>query len=67
MTEEKIARINERSRISRERELTEAEQAERKALRQEYIDSFRQSLEAQLGSIVVQEQDGSRHKLNKKQ
>lgn len=67
MTEEKIARINELSRISRERELTEAEQAERKALRQEYIDSFRQSLEAQLGSIVVQEQDGSRHKLNKKQ
>lgn len=67
MTEEKIARINELSRISRERELTEAEQAERKALRQEYIDSFRQSLEAQLGNIVVQEQDGSRHKLNKKQ
>ena len=67
MTEEKIARINELARLAKMRELTADEQKERQELRQEYIDSFRRSLETQLGSIVVQEEDGSRHKLHKKQ
>ena len=35
MTEEKKARISELTRISRERELTAAEQTERQALREE--------------------------------
>ena len=40
MDQKKIDRINELSRISRERELTEEEQTERKALRLEYIESY---------------------------
>lgn len=41
MTQEKIDRINELTRISRRRELTADEQAERAALRQEYIAEWR--------------------------
>lgn len=68
MTEEKIARINALAKKSRTEEgLTEEEKEEQAALRREYIASVRRNLESQLGSIVVQEQDGSRHKLEKKQ
>lgn len=41
MEKEKIDRINELGRIAKERELTEAEIAERAALREEYIAYFR--------------------------
>lgn len=67
MTEQKIARINELAKKKREQGLTQAELAEQQELRKEYIESVRKNLESQLGSIVVQEQDGSRHKLEKKQ
>ena len=66
MTEEKIKRINELAKKSREQGLTAEEKEEQLSLRREYIDSFRKSLETQLDSIVVEEKDGSRHKLNKK-
>lgn len=66
MTEEKIKRINELAKKSREQGLTDQEKEEQLSLRREYIDSFRKSLETQLDSIVVEEKDGSRHKLNKK-
>ena len=65
MTEEKIKRINELAKKSREQGLTDQEKEEQLSLRREYIDSFRKSLETQLDSIVVEEKDGSRHKLNK--
>ena len=41
MEREKIDRINELGRLAKERELTEEELAERKALRDEYIAYFR--------------------------
>ena len=41
MDKEKINRINELGRLAKERELTEDEIAERKALREEYIAYFR--------------------------
>lgn len=41
MEKAKIDRINELGRIAKERELTEAEQKERQALREEYIAYFR--------------------------
>jgi uncharacterized protein YnzC (UPF0291/DUF896 family) len=41
MDKSKIDRINELGRIAKERELTEEEQAERAALREEYIAYFR--------------------------
>lgn len=66
MTDQKIARINELAKKKREQGLTDKEAAEQQELRREYIQSVRRNLEAQLGTIVVQEQDGSRHKLEKK-
>ena len=44
MDKAKIDRINELGRISKERELTPAELAERAALREEYLKFFRASL-----------------------
>lgn len=43
MTQEKMDRISELTRIARERDLTPEEQAERKALREEYIADWRRS------------------------
>ena len=66
MDQKKIDRINELARLAKERELTAEEQAERTALRQEYIAAFRGNLEAQLKSITIQYPDGSKKKLAKK-
>ena len=66
MTQEKIDRINELARIARERGLTAEEQAERTALREEYIAAFRGNLEAQLKTITNQYPDGRREKLKKR-
>ena len=43
------------------------EQAERTALREEYIAAFRGNLEAHLKSITIQYPDGSKKKLSKKE
>ena len=40
----KIDRINELGRLSKERELTEQEKSEQKALREEYLKEFRAAL-----------------------
>ena len=66
MTQEKIDRINELARIARERGLTAEEQAERTALREEYIAAFRGNLESQLKTITIQYPDGRREKLKKR-
>ena len=65
-TDEKIQRINELAKKAKTEGLTDEEKAEQQALRQEYIEAYRRNLEAQLGSIVVQNPDGSRQKLQKK-
>ena len=44
MEKEKIDRINELARLSKERELTEGEKTEQKALREEYLKYVRQTL-----------------------
>ena len=44
MEKSKVDRINELGRIAKERELTEAEKAEREALRKEYLEEFRRAL-----------------------
>ena len=44
MEQEKIDRINELARIAKTRELTPEEQAERKALREEYMAYVRRQL-----------------------
>ena len=61
MDQKKIDRINELARKSKTPEgLTAAEQAERQALRQEYIQAFRANLK---DATVIVEPDGTRRKL----
>ena len=66
MTEERIARLNELARKSKTIGLTEAEKQEQATLRLEYLAAIRQSLEAQLDNTLIQEADGTRHRLPKK-
>ncbi len=66
MTDEKIARINELYKKSKEAGLTEAEAAEQAALRKEFLASVRQNLKAQLDNIDIQEADGSITNLGEK-
>lgn len=56
-------RISELTRISRERELTPEEQAERQQLRQNYLKAFRSQFRTQLDNTVVEYPDGSRASL----
>ena len=63
MEQMNLKRINELTAISRERELTEAEQAERQELRQNYLKAFRAQMRQQLDSTVVEYPDGSRKSL----
>ena len=66
MDQKKIERINELARKKKAGGLTEAEAAEQAALRKEYLDGYRENLKAMLDSIVVEEKDGSRHPLKRK-
>lgn len=66
MEQKEIDRINQLSRLARQRELTPEEQAERAGLRRRYIDAFRGSLEAQLKGVTVVYPDGRREKLKKR-
>ena len=67
ITDEKVARINELSRKSRTPEgLTEGEKAEQAALRREYVDAVKQSLQGHLEHTVIQTPDGKRRRLQKK-
>jgi len=63
MEQMNLKRINELTAISRQRELTEAEQAERQQLRQEYLKAFRAQMRQHLDSTVVEYPDGSRKPL----
>ena len=65
MTEERIARISELTRISRERELTGEEKVERAELRQEYLAAIRQSLEGQLDNTYIVSEDGTKRKVER--
>ena len=66
MEHEKVLRISELTRISRERELTEAEQAERAELRQQYLREFRQSVQQTLENTSIRELDGAVRPLREK-
>lgn len=54
VSKEKINRINQLANLSKERELTEEEQAERAQLRKEYIESFRKTFKQQLENIDIE-------------
>ena len=66
MTEERIARINELAKKSREVGLTEAEKAEQAELRAEYIKGYTQNLRAQLDNTYIVDEQGNKQKLKKK-
>ena len=67
MEHEKIERINELTRLSRERELTHEELGEREALRREYLDGFRQNARAVLENVRLKRPDGTLEPLKKKE
>ena len=59
MIDSRIARINELYRKSKAEGLTEAEKAEQKKLREEYVKCFRASLISQLNNVTIQEPDST--------
>ena len=66
MDKKKIERINELARKKKAAGLTEAETAEQAELRHEYLAEFRENMKAMLDSLVIQEEDGTRHALRQK-
>ena len=58
MNEEKIARINELSRISKQRELTENEVQERSDLRKIYLKQFKAGFRQTLDNVKVVDEKG---------
>jgi len=66
MEQMKLDRINELAKKAKAEGLTEAEAAEQKALRAEYIAAYRRSLRAQLENIVIVDENGNERPLKKK-
>lgn len=66
MDDKKIARINELTAISRARELTEDEHAERAQLRAEYVAAYKQSLVSHLNNTKIVDEKGNKTPLRKK-
>lgn len=59
LSKEKIARINALSKKLKSVGLTEDETLEQKALREEYIKTFRASMENTLHSVTVVDPEGN--------
>ncbi len=66
MDEKKIARINELARKAKADGLTEAETAERDALRQEYLNAVMRNAREVLEHTYLVDEQGNKHKLPKK-
>lgn len=64
--DEKIKRINELYHKSKGEGLTEEEKAEQASLRQDYINSIKANLTANLQNVRIQEADGTIRELKKK-
>lgn len=59
VTEKTLERINELYHKSKAEGLTDAELAEQKQLRADYVKAFRENLRGQLETIKIQNPDGS--------
>ena len=59
MNQKRLDRINELARKQKSEGLTEAEKAEQKKLRQEYLADFRRTLRGQLETITLVDPDGT--------
>lgn len=66
MEKEKMERISELTRLSRERELTPDELTERAVLRAEYIQDWRKSTINVLENTYIVDEKGNKRKLGKK-
>lgn len=66
MTQEKIDRINELARKSKNEGLTDAEKAEQTELRNEYRRAVTGNLSASLANTYIMTPDGKKRKVGKK-
>ena len=66
MEKEKMERISELTRLSRERELTPDELTELAALRAEYIQDWRKSTINVLENTYIVDEKGNKRELSKK-
>lgn len=66
VTQEQIDRINALARKSKTEGLTEEEKAEQQKLRRAYIDSFKESLTAQLDNTYIIDETGHKKKVERK-
>ena len=66
MEKAKMDRLSELTAIARQRELTESELAERKALREEYLADWRRGALEVLENTYVIGPDGKKRKLGRK-
>ncbi len=57
MDKNKIRRISELTKLSRERELTDTEKTEREILRKEYIEAIRANFRSTLESIKYTDEE----------
>ena len=64
MEQKSLKRLNELAALAKTRDLTPEEEAERAALRSEYLKSFRAAFQQQLDSTVIQYDDGTRVPFN---
>ena len=66
MIQEKLDRINELARLSKERDLSPQELEERDLLRKEYIAEWRRGAEQVLENTYIVTPDGKKHKLERR-
>jgi uncharacterized protein YnzC (UPF0291/DUF896 family) len=59
LSKEKIARINELSKLAKEGKLTEEQAKERTALRKEYLDVFRSTMRDTIEHVKVVDEEGN--------
>ena len=66
MDTKKIDRINELARKKKTAGISDVEKEELDILRREYIDGYKENLRIVLEHVMIQEEDGSRRPLKKK-
>lgn len=59
LSKEKIARINELSKLAKAGKLTEEQAKERTALRKEYLDVFRSTMRDTIEHVKVVDEEGN--------
>ena len=66
LMDERIKRINELYKKSKEEGLSASELAEQKKLREEYARSFREGLKQTLSNVYIMDENGNEKKLERK-